>query len=67
MFLCETKKKKAFVEIVFKKLKGITRYEVVDPKGLSGGLTIGWPDNVTVRQVIAIGFCFEVELEDPGS
>lgn len=33
-FFCETKKKKAFVQAVTKKLKGERRWEIVDREGL---------------------------------
>lgn len=66
VFLCETKKKKAFVQTVFKKLKGIVGYKIVDPKGLSGGLALGWSANISVKQVVKTDFCVEVEIEVAG-
>lgn len=65
-FLCETKKKKAFVQAVTRKLKGGRKWESVDPIGLSGGLLLGWSDQIKVTQVVASNFCFEMEFEDPG-
>lgn len=36
----------------------------MDPRGFSGGLLIGWSDKVTVTQIMANVFYFELEFED---
>lgn len=66
VFLCETKNKKSFVKLLCKKLKGITSWEIVEPRGFSGGLLLGWSDKITVRQVISTDFYFEVQFKVPG-
>lgn len=64
-FFCETKNKNAFVQTVCRKLKRITSWKTVEPRGFCGGLLLGWSDKVVVKQVVSADFCFEVEFKAP--
>lgn len=66
VFLCETKNKNGFVQGVSKKIWGITNWEVVDPRGLSGRMVLGYFDQIAVQQIISNDFCFEVEFTKIG-
>lgn len=63
VFLCETKKK-GFVKRTVKNIKCLTNWEVLNPKGLSEGLALGWSGKIQIKQVIATDFCFEVKIVD---
>lgn len=54
------------MQAVYKKLKGITGWKTMDPKGLNGGLLIGLSDKIVIKQVESNDFCFEVEFEEIG-
>lgn len=61
-FVCETKQKKRFVNIVCKSLK-VIKEEVVDPIGRKGGLLLFWGEEVIVSQIIKFDFCVEMKIE----
>lgn len=66
VFLCETKNKNGFVQAVCKKLREITNWKIVGPRGLSGGMVLGYSDHIVVQQIISNDFCFEVEFTKIG-
>lgn len=64
IFLCEIKNKNAFVQAVCEKLRWITNWKIMDLRGLSGGILLGWSQQIQVKQVVSNDFCFEVEIEE---
>lgn len=48
IFLCETKRKRGFVGTVCENLGWGDRWEAVNPIGKSGGLLLGWGNDVIV-------------------
>lgn len=56
-FLSETKRKRGFVSTVCKQVGWGDRWHVVNPLGMSGGLLVGWTEQVTVHQVRDSSFC----------
>lgn len=64
IFLCEIKNKNAFVQAVCKKLRWITNWKIMDLRGLSGGILLGWSQQIQVKQVVSNDFCFEAEIEE---
>lgn len=60
--LCETKKKKSFVQTVCRKLKFQNRWSTVKPNGLSGGLLSCWSENITVHNIISNSFVLKLNL-----
>lgn len=63
VFLCETKKRYAFIRTIYNKLKYQTRWITSELIGLSRGLLLCLSEETTVYQVITHNFCFEVEFE----
>lgn len=63
-FLCETKKKRSFVQTVCRKLKYRIRNIIVDPVGLSGGLLVCWFAGILIKQIVTNSICIEDEYED---
>lgn len=61
VFLCETKRKSAYVSTVYKELEWANRWKEVDPLGKSGGLLVGWGRDVTIHTIQLSDFCVEVE------
>lgn len=48
-FLCETKRRSEFVSNVCKKLGRENRWKAIEPIGRSGGLLVGWSEEVTIH------------------
>ncbi|CAI9098917.1 OLC1v1035649C1 [Oldenlandia corymbosa var. corymbosa] len=63
VFWCETKRKGGFVKLVGKKLGFDTRWCMVDLVGLSGGMALGWGEEVIVLGLETTEFSIEVEFE----
>lgn len=63
VFLCETKKKNAFVRTVCKNLKFQSRWVAVEPEGQSGGLLLCWSKDTIVYHIVTSSFGIEVEFE----
>lgn len=67
MFSCETRNKRAFVQTMCKKLRGFTRWKIVDPVRFKGSLLLRCSDRVSIQQLFSCEFCFEVQIEDIGT
>lgn len=63
VFVCETMRRRGFVETVCRKLGWGERWQYVDPVGKSGGLLLELGSEVTIHQLHSTEYSIEVEIE----
>lgn len=62
IFLSETKRKRGFVGSICKQLGWKDRWYAVDPVGKSGGLLVGWSEEVKIHQIVSLVLVSKLNL-----